>query len=87
MNRSMRFASRPVRAALAVKIAIAILSLNVSVAAAKVYLSSTKTAPVAVESGSYVTPFILPLDTPAASDKSCRETDEGYGVRGDVCGN
>ena len=88
MNRSMKFASRPIRAALAVKIAIAILGLNVSVAAAKVYLSSAKPAPVVAESDSFVTPLILPLDAPAASTKiSCREADEGYGVRGDVCGN
>jgi hypothetical protein len=84
----MNFASRPVRAAMAVKIAIAIVSLNVSVAAAKVYLTSTKPAPVVAESVSSVTPFILPLDASAISEKtSCSEADEGYGVRGKVCGN
>jgi hypothetical protein len=90
MNRKrfpMNFAARPVRAALAVKMAIAILSLNVSVAAAKVYLSSAKPAPVIAESVSSVTPFILPLDVSIGSEKaSCREADEGYGVRGEVCG-
>lgn len=90
MNRKrfpMNFAARPVRAALAVKIAIAILSLNVSVAAAKVYLSAAKPAPVVAESVSSVTPFILPLDMPATFDKTaCREADEGYGVRGEICG-
>lgn len=82
----MKFAARPVRAALAVKIAIAILGLNVSVAAAKVYLASSQPAPVVVESVSFSTPFILPVDTSAASKGVCRETvvdvDEGYGVRG-----
>lgn len=84
-RRPMKFATRPVRAALAVKIAIAILGLNVSVAAAKVYLSSGKPAPAVAESVSYVTPFILPLDgSPASGKESCR-MDEGYGVRGSVC--
>jgi hypothetical protein len=84
----MKFAARPVRAALAVKIAIAILGLNVSVAAAKAYLASSQPAPVVAESVSNTTPFILPVNAPAASKASCRETmadaDEGYGVRGKV---
>ena len=84
----MKLASRPVRAALAVKIAIAILGVNVSVAAAKVYLSSTQPTPVVAERLSSPTPFILPLDAAAAGKAPCRETsvlaDEGYGVRGSV---
>jgi hypothetical protein len=84
----MKFAARPVRAALAVKIAIAILGLNVSVAAGKVYLASSQPTPVVAESASFTTPFILPVDTKTGAKSSCRETvvdaDEGYGVRGKV---
>jgi hypothetical protein len=87
-SRPMKFAVRPVRAALAVKIAIAILGLNVSVAAAKVYLASSQPAPIVAESASSTTPFILHIDAPASSKASCREAivdaDEGYGVRGKV---
>ncbi|MGD9545280.1 MAG: hypothetical protein AB7F41_00955 [Methylocystis sp.] len=89
------FAFRPVRVALAVKIAFAILAANVSFAAAKALLVKTPDAPSAriAASDSPVKPFILPIDwqestTVAQSDptQNCHgvtvETDEGYGVRG-----
>ncbi|MBM3576452.1 MAG: hypothetical protein FJX40_02075 [Alphaproteobacteria bacterium] len=89
------FASRPVRIALAMKIAFAILAANVSFAAAKALLVKTpenKAARV-VAGASPVKPFILPIDwqeqtSVAQSDptQNCHgvtvETDEGYGVRG-----
>lgn len=89
------FASRPVRVALAMKIAFAILAANVSFAAAKALLvKAPESQQVRVAaSGSPVKPFILPVDwqestTVAQSDpaQNCHgvvvETDEGYGVRG-----
>lgn len=106
MNRSMNrttnrttktssFASRPVRVALAVKIAFAILAANVSFAAAKALFAKAPDSQTArVASGeSPVKPFILPIDWQettaiAQSDptQNCHgvtvETDEGYGVRG-----
>ena len=62
-----KFASRPVRAALAVKIAFAIMAANVSFAAAKaVFHKSPAQAPIAATS-SAVQPFILPIEeAPAA---------------------
>lgn len=88
-------ASRPVRIALAMKIAFAILAANVSFAAAKALLvtaPASKAARVA-DAASAVQPFILPIDwqettAVAQSDPTQRchgvtvETDEGYGVRG-----
>ncbi|WP_292532563.1 hypothetical protein [Methylocystis sp.] len=89
------FASRPVRVALAMKIAFAILAANVSFAAAKAFLvKSPESQPARVAAAaSPVQPFILPVDwqeptTVAQSDpaQNCHgvfvETDEGYGVRG-----
>jgi hypothetical protein len=89
------FASRPVRTALAMKIAFAILAANVSFAAAKALLvKNPETHPArVVVSASSVKPFILPIDwqestAVAQSDptQNCHgvavETDEGYGVRG-----
>jgi hypothetical protein len=91
---SRKFASRPMRVAVAVKIAFAILGANVSLAAAKVYFSKPEAvAPVVAERISTVTPFILPISAApeavaAASPQNCHEvaveTDEGYGVRGEV---
>ncbi|KAF2992255.1 hypothetical protein OGR47_10400 [Methylocystis sp. MJC1] len=97
---SRKFASRPVRVAVAVKIAFAILGANVSFAAAKAYFH-TPAAPAVAASVSAVEPFILPVEEKAevrpeaasqpvalASASTCREvvtqTDEGYGVRGSV---
>lgn len=93
---SRKFASRPVRVAVAVKIAFAILGANVSFAAAKAYFHAPA-APAIAASVSTVAPFILPVAdnaTPEAAPRSmavaptCREvvtqTDEGYGVRGSV---
>lgn len=98
MNRTTKssFASRPVRVALAMKIAFAILAANVSFAAAKALLVKTpesKAATHAAAGASSVAPFILPIDwqestSVAQSDptQNCHgvtvETDEGYGVRG-----
>lgn len=97
MNRTTKsgFASRPVRIALAMKIAFAILAANVSFAAAKALLAkSPDTQPARAYAGaSPVKPFILPIDWQestaiAQSDptQNCHgvtvETDEGYGVRG-----
>ncbi|MGD9656406.1 MAG: hypothetical protein AB7U61_02000 [Methylocystis sp.] len=70
MNRRMNgvanpgFASRPVRVALAVKIAFAILTANVGFAAAKALLVKTpEPQPARVVAGhSPVKPFILPVD-------------------------
>ncbi|CCJ05893.1 hypothetical protein [Methylocystis sp. SC2] len=104
MNRSMNnttnrttktsFASRPIRIALAMKIAFAILAANVSFAAAKALLVKPDSQPARVAAdASPVKPFILPIDwqestAVAQSDptQNCHgvtvETDEGYGVRG-----
>lgn len=93
-----KFASRPVRAALAVKIALAVLAANVSFAAAKVVFHKTVAAvPAVAASVSTVRPFIIPVEDNAeaetreiavASVQNCHEvvveTDEGYGVRGSV---
>jgi hypothetical protein len=100
MNRSANrptrtFASRPVRVAVAMKIAFAIIAANVSFAAAKALLvKAPESQQVRVAANaSPVKPFILPVDwqeptTVAQSDpaQNCHgvvvETDEGYGVRG-----
>lgn len=97
MNRKTKtsIAARPVRIALAMKIAFAILAANVSFAAAKALLVTAPTSKAArvAESASGVQPFILPIDwkestAVAQSDptQNCHgltvETDEGYGVRG-----
>jgi hypothetical protein len=99
MNRSANrptrtFASRPVRVAVAMKIAFAIIAANVSFAAAKAFLVKAPESQVRVAaSASPVKPFILSVDwqeptTVAQSDpaQNCHgvvvETDEGYGVRG-----
>lgn len=91
------FASRPVRIAVAMKIAFAILAANVSFAAAKAILHKAPeaAAPQVAARVSTTTPFILPIvaeepATLAQSDAAdaCHtvdvETDEGYGVRGHV---
>lgn len=89
------FASRPVRIALAMKIAFAILAANASFAAAKAVLvkAPETSAPHVPTRASAAKPFILPIDwqEPAAvaqanAEQNCHavtvETDEGYGVRG-----
>lgn len=97
---SRKFASRPVRAAVAVKIAFLILGANVSFAAAKAYFHAPA-APAVAASVSAVQPFIIPVEekteirpeaapqsVAVASAATCHEvltqTDEGYGVRGSV---
>ncbi|MBL1256542.1 MULTISPECIES: hypothetical protein [unclassified Methylocystis] len=97
---SRKFASRPMRAAVAVKIAFLILGADVSFAAAKAYFHAPA-APAVGASVSAVAPFILPVEEKAevrpeaapqpvavASAASCHEvltqTDDGYGVRGSV---
>lgn len=61
-----KFASRPMRAALAVKIAFAIMAANVSFAAAKaVFHSAHGAAPVVVTTGASVKPFIIPVEDKA----------------------
>jgi hypothetical protein len=61
-----KIASRPVRAALAVKIALAILAANVSFAAAKVVFHKPQAAaPIVAASISTVKPFIVPVEDPA----------------------
>ncbi|WP_457796435.1 hypothetical protein [Methylocystis sp. S23] len=57
-----KFASRPVRAAVAIKIAFAIMAANVSFAAAKAVFHKTDAAPAAAASMSTVKPFILPVE-------------------------
>lgn len=95
---SRKFASRPMRAAVAVKIAFAIMAANMGFAAGKAYFHKPEaTLPVVAASVSAVKPFILPVEDRAeaaseeiavASAQSCHEvmveTDEGYGVRGKV---
>ncbi|HEY8160735.1 MAG TPA: hypothetical protein VIF34_00495 [Methylocystis sp.] len=97
---SRKFASRPVRVAVAVKIAFVILGANVSFAAAKAYFHKPAGAPAVTASVSAVEPFIIPVEDKAtrpeaapqpvavASASTCREvltqTDDGYGVRGSV---
>jgi hypothetical protein len=58
-----KIASRPMRAALAVKIALAILATDVSFAAAKVvFHKPVSAAPTVLASVSTVKPFILPVE-------------------------
>lgn len=58
-----KFASRPMRAAVAVKVALAVMAANVSFAAAKVVFHKTETpAPIVAPSLSTVKPFIIPVD-------------------------
>ncbi|QGM99087.1 hypothetical protein [Methylocystis parvus] len=66
MNRNdanrRKFASRPLRAAVAVKIAFAIMAANVSFAAAKaVFHKTDANVPAVAASVSTVKPFILPV--------------------------
>jgi hypothetical protein len=85
MNRRMNgiakpgFASRPVRVALAMKIAFAILAANAGFAAAKALrVKAPEPQPTRVVAGqSPVTPFILPIDwaEPAAVAQSDRTQD------------
>ncbi|MCC3247416.1 hypothetical protein LG047_19180 [Methylocystis sp. WRRC1] len=85
------FASRPVRVAVAMKIAFIILAANVSFAAAKaIFAKAPEAAAAQIQSTSpSMKPFILSVsaEEPAVS-QNCHEveveTDEGYGVRGHV---
>ena len=89
------FASRPVRIALAMKIAFAIVAANAGFAAAKaLFVKKPEPQPARVVANQPpIKPFILPIDwsestAVAQSDptQDCHgvsvETDEGYGVRG-----
>lgn len=65
---SSKIASRPVRAALAVKIAFAIMAANVSFAAAKaIFQMSGAAAPIVSSAGDSAKPFIIPVDDNAES--------------------
>jgi hypothetical protein len=97
---SRKIASRPVRAALAIKIALVILGANVGFAAAKALFSKApeQVAIRVAPSVDSAKPFIIPVKEEKATAKKtvlaqansgeCRavtvETDEGYGVRGSV---
>jgi len=60
---SRKFASRPLRTAVAVKIAFAIMAANVSFAAAKaVFHKTDANVPAVAASISTVKPFILPVE-------------------------
>lgn len=76
---SRNFASRPVRVALAMKIAFVILAANASLAAAKVLWTKAPETPA-------VSRLANTQKQTATTD--CRsveiETDDGYGVRGHV---
>ena len=87
------FASRPVRVALAMKIAFGIVAANASFAAAKaLFVNAPEPKPTQVAAGAAaVTPFILPIDwqestAVAQSDatQNCHgvTVDTGEGVRG-----
>ena len=97
---SQKIASRPVRAALAIKIALVILGANVGFAAAKALLvkSPAELAIRMAPSVDKAKPFIIPVKDETriekktvlatANSEDCRavtvETDDGYGVRGSV---
>lgn len=97
---SQKLASRPVRAALAIKIALVILGANAGFAAAKALLVKTpdQVAIRIAPSVDKAKPFIIPVKDQTTAQKKtllaqadsqdCRavtvETDEGYGVRGSV---
>lgn len=76
---SRNFASRPVRVALAMKIAFVILGANASLAAAKVLWTKAPETPAVAR--------VASTDRLPAKHE-CRtvdvETDDGYGVRGHV---
>lgn len=76
------FASRPVRVALAMKIAFAILAVNVGFAAAKALLVKAPEPHAArvVADGSPVKPFILPIDW--AEPAAVAQSDRTQGCRG-----
>jgi hypothetical protein len=82
---SCNFASRPVRVAVAMKIAFIIVAANVSLAGAKVLWSKGQETGVAT-SVATVAPATIAQSEPAKD--VCRqvevEVDEGYGVRGHV---
>ncbi|WP_442753925.1 hypothetical protein ACNHKD_13080 [Methylocystis sp. JAN1] len=80
---SSKFASRPVRAALAVKIAFAIMAANVSFAAAKAVFHKTDAAPIIATTGSAVKPFIIPVDDKAdAVPEAAAQTVEVASLQG-----
>lgn len=95
-----KLVSRPVRAALAIKVALVILAANASLAAGKALLvkAPDQVAVRVAPSVDNAKPYIIPVkdERPAmtktflaeADSENCRavtvETDEGYGVRGSV---
>lgn len=83
---AFRLASRPMRAALAIKIAFCFLAADVSLAAAKAMLTKHhQAAATAAAVAANETPTAVAQD---ASTPLCREVlvevDEGYGLRGHV---
>jgi len=76
---SFRFASRPVRVALAIKIAFCFLAADVSLAAAKVLWTKGGDAAATTATAAQVS---------LTQGERCREVqveiDDGYGVRGQV---
>jgi hypothetical protein len=78
-----KFASRPVRAAVAIKIAFAIMAANVSFAAAKAVFHKTNGAPAVAASMSAVKPFILPVeDMSKAAPEAATQTVELASLQG-----
>jgi microcystin degradation protein MlrC len=86
-RKSVRFASRPVRAALAIKIAFGFLAADVSLAAAKAVWAKGHDAAIArtLAARTAAETAILAQDS---KTEVCREVlvevDEGYGVTGRV---
>lgn len=86
---SFKFASRPVRIAVAMKIAFLILGANASLAAAKVLLTKGQEASAQTPVVARIVP-VEPVFVAAVEPAKdvCRqvevETDDGYGVRGHV---
>ena len=83
----IRFASRPVRSTVAMKISFGFLALIVSLAAGNVMLSKVEAAPLATPAAHAVNIQQASLEEPVLRDV-CRqvvvEVDDGYGVRGHV---
>ena len=82
----MKFASRPIRFALLLKIALCFLAADASLAAADVLLIKSQQPSVAVNAAASTEQAALRRDD--AAKPECREViveiDEGYGVSGQV---
>ncbi len=85
------FAQRPVRPAVAMKIAFCLLAATVSLAAAKVALAKSLEAPAATHVAMALATPVAETDFAPQIDaarETCREVqveiDDGYGVRGHV---